>query len=834
MPGLTHRREMIPALAREQFPALTANPGVVYLDSAATTQKPQAVIDAVTAALAVQTANPGRGGYPWSTRGARRITEVREQTARFIGASGPEEIVFTPGATAGLNAVALSWGLANLADGDEILFSPHDHTSNVYPWMHLRHVLARFGRSIALVPYAVTASGQADTADIAAKVSPRTRLITVAHVHNVFGSLTTLEELRGQISRSVRLCFDCSQSAGHIPVDVAELDCDFAVFSGHKMFGIAGTGVLYARRRVHPELAPFLPGGGSGVRLPGGGREDLSMPEGLEGGTPDLAGITALGAAMEFIDGIGIEAIAAHNRALTRFLVERLRELPRLTLLPGVAWAACPAGQGIVSFRIDGVRSDDVGFALSSRGFYVRTGNHCLPAGSEYDDSVRVSVHVYNSGYELERFVAFLSLIAEGTLLVPVSGPASSRVDGYDRTGASRILAGLAFPGLFAPSGPATAESGGERSIGYRLAPLTPAPGSHLTASQQRYLTSFMQPCPASLVTSATQRVTWNDSDGIPNVAHAGPSSLGPVVPVVAREATLALWRALAADDGLAARIARLDSGARRVLEATTTDVEPQEIFRVGVEATARTLVQHAYIADQTPYRTPAQFALGLRDSGIFSAVAGTWYWELQASTFRRGMIPVSFVPGPDGTVRYAPESAAMLRAMKEATIGRARAVMARAVTEEKLTVAEAVQKYYHDLDLIAKQYALLPEGEQPGCLGQMVHTIDGQRFSVQPGLVAAYVETFVRLLALVQITLIPGLPEEEITDPEERTFHIPDMNCRHCRTTITTLLESMGAPVAEIDPATKRVVAGFRTVAGRQRAFDAIRDAGYTVVPPG
>ena len=283
-----------------------------------------------------------------------------------------------------------------------------------------------------------------------------------------------------------------------------------------------------------------------------------------------------------------------------------------------------------------------------------------------------------------------------------------------------------------------------------------------------------MQPCPESLVTSATHRVTWNDSHGVPNVAHAGPSSLGPMVPIVAREATLALWRALAADDGLAARIARLDSGARRVLEATTTDVEPLEIFRIGVEATARTLVQHGYIAGQTPYHTPAQFARGLRDSGIFAVVAGTWYWELQASTFRRGMIPVSFVPGPDATVRYPPDSATMLRAMKEATIGRAHAVMAKAVTEEKLTVAEAVQKYYHELDLIAKQYALLPEGEQPRCLGQMAHTIDGQRFSVQPGVVAAYVETFVRLLTMVQITLIPGLPEEEIADPEERTLPYP------------------------------------------------------------
>ena len=417
---------------------------------------------------------------------------------------------------------------------------------------------------------------------------------------------------------------------------------------------------------------------------------------------------------------------------------------------------------------------------------------------------------------------------------MPRSGPASWRVDGYDRVAASRILAGLAFPGLFGAGGPADAEFlGGERDIGYRLAPLAPAPGSHLTASQQRYLTSFMQPCPEALVTSATHRVTWNDSDGVPNVAHMGPSSLGPVVPIVARETTLALWRALAADAGLADRIARLGPGDRAVLEATTTDAEPLEIFRIGVEATARTLVQHAYIAGQTPYGTPAEFARGLRDSGVFAVVAGTWYWELQASTFRRGMIPVSFVPGPGGTVRYPPEAAAMLRAMKEATIAQAHAVMRKAVTEENLTVAEAVQKYYHDLDLIAKQYALLPEGEQPRCLAQMTHPLGGQRFSVQPKVIAVYVETFARLTDLVRATLLPGLPEEEITDPEERTFHIPDMNCKHCRATITTLLESMGAPVAEMDPVTKRVVADFRTVAARERAFDAVRDAGYTVVPP-
>jgi cysteine desulfurase / selenocysteine lyase len=404
------------ALAREQFDALAASPGIVYLDSAATTQKPRRVIDAVTAHLTGEAANPGRGAYPWSTRAERTVAEVRERTARFIAAEGSDEIVFTAGATAGLNAVALSWGLANLGDGDEILFSPLDHSSNVYPWLNVRQVLARLGRRVTLVPYAVTAAGEADTADILAKVSPRTRLVTATHVHNVFGSMTTLEELGGRLGSAVRLCLDCSQSVGHVPVDMTRLGCDFAVFSGHKMFGIPGTGVAYFRRRVHPELAPFLPGGGTDVRLAGGALRELRMPEGMEGGTPGLTGIIALGAAMDFIDDLGIERIAAHGQALTRFLVDRLREVPGLRLLPGVAWSASPAGYGIVSFTVDGVRSDDLGFALSSKGFYVRTGSHCLAAGSGYEDSVRVSVHVYNSGQELARFADLVSRLVEGAI----------------------------------------------------------------------------------------------------------------------------------------------------------------------------------------------------------------------------------------------------------------------------------------------------------------------------------------------------------------------------------------------------------------------------------
>lgn len=410
-----------------------------------------------------------------------------------------------------------------------------------------------------------------------------------------------------------------------------------------------------------------------------------------------------------------------------------------------------------------------------------------------------------------------------------------SPTEGYDRTAASAALAGVAGPEPLFPAGVAGEEHlGGSRLIVHQLTPLVPEPGRHLTSAQRGYLEAYMRPCPPSLVTSATHRVTWADSDGIPNVAHAGPSALGPVVPIVARETTLALWRDLAANGDLAARIAGLDAAARRALAATTTDQEPMEIFRIAIEAANRTLVQHAYLADRTPARKPADFARLLRDSGIFGAVASRWYWELQASTFRRGMIPVSFVTQSDGSVRYSSETLATLREMKERTIADAREVMARATGEEGLTVHEAVQRYHHELDIISKQYALLRPGEQPRCLGQMTHTMRGRRCSLLPGVVHAYVETFVRLLDLVEVAVEAHLADRVITNPEERIFHVPDMNCRHCQSTIAALLESMDISVSEVDLVTKRIDADFRTLAVREHAFDAIRDAGYTVVPPG
>lgn len=405
------RHSPVPATVRARFPAL-GETGVVYLDSAATTQKPESVIAAVTGYHRARTANAGRGTYGWATTLAARVEAIRARAAGFLGARHPDEIVFTSGATAALGTVAHSWGLTGLADGDEILYNPADHAANVLPWHHLRDTLAHFGRRIVLRPYRSTRSGEADIDDILAQVGPRTRLITTTHLHHVYGGLTTLEELRGRIDPEILLCFDCSQSGGHLPVDLTALGADFAVFAGHKMFGAPGVGLLYCHRRVHERLRPFLPGGGSGVRVTETGLRGSGMPALLEGGTLNLPGILSLAPAFDLLDEIGLPAIAAHNQELTLRLVEGLRPLPGLEFLPGPAHADCAVGYGIVSFTLDGISAADLGFVLAEDGFLVRTGAHCVPAAEDGAGSVRVSTHLYTTLAEIDRFLDCVAGIA--------------------------------------------------------------------------------------------------------------------------------------------------------------------------------------------------------------------------------------------------------------------------------------------------------------------------------------------------------------------------------------------------------------------------------------
>ncbi|MFC8384752.1 heavy-metal-associated domain-containing protein [Nocardia sp. NPDC057272] len=402
----------------------------------------------------------------------------------------------------------------------------------------------------------------------------------------------------------------------------------------------------------------------------------------------------------------------------------------------------------------------------------------------------------------------------------------SPTVQHYDRRAASRVLARLAAPGLFAATEPAPVAR-----ITYRARALQPESGASLTQSQRMYLERFMRPCRPDQVTSATHRLTWADSAGIPNTGYFHTAGAGPELAVLARETVLALWHSLAAS-GLPARAAALPAHDHGVLLATTTDHDPHEIFRVGIEATGRALVQHGLIAADTPYRGLVEFATGMRDCGIFTAVATRWFWELQASTFRRGMIPVRFVTQPDGSVRYTADSIAVLRAMKDATIADAHAVMLRATSEEGLETEAAVAKYHDDLDLISRQYALLPADTRPTCLAATQHDVDGAGVHVLATVVDRFVETFAALTGSVEV--LEDLTEEQPgTAPtgDDGVFYVPDMSCRHCVRTITALLESMEIPVVEIDLESKRVIARIRSPRNRFRVFEALRDGGYNPV---
>lgn len=354
------------------------------------------------------------------------------------------------------------------------------------------------------------------------------------------------------------------------------------------------------------------------------------------------------------------------------------------------------------------------------------------------------------------------------------------------RTSVARLLSELAFD-VFAGEVPVA-----PLSLRYGVEPVS----GLLT---EEFLRTKLEGCPPGLVTAATHRVTWTDSTGVPNVAHAG--ALGAVVPIVAREATLALWRRLD-ESCLAERSAALSPAHTALLAEVTTDKEPLAIVGTGVDAAARVLVQHAYLAARTPYDDPAAFAAVLRDSGLFATVAGTWPWGLQAATYRRGLVPAQLICF-GGRVSYSADTVAALRAMKELRIA----------------------------DPSAEQYRTLAPGEQPRCLAHPPRTVDGRRVSLVTQVADLFVDTFVQLLDVVQLVAGDG-PDGSESAVSATTFEVPDMTCRHCIGTITKAVAEFGVEPPAFDLETKRVVADFASTAIRDQSFAAIRSHGYTVVP--
>ncbi|MBF6212818.1 aminotransferase class V-fold PLP-dependent enzyme [Nocardia puris] len=377
------------ARLRAEFPILHRDPGLAYLDSAATAQKPAAVLEAVTEYLTTTNANVGRGSYPWATGTAARVEAARERVRKALGDNGTDSSVeFVGGTSHGLRAVAQDWLADLLADGDEIIVPFGDHEANLRPWLDLRDELARRGVRVTVVPMPVDpASGDYDHRALPAVVTPRTRFVAVTHVHHVFGADMNVHRVREAVGPDVPICLDAAQSVGHGPVSVAELDVDFVVFSGHKMMALPGVGAVWARNRRGPRFA-------------------------LRGweGTPNTAGIISVAAAFDWLEGAGLERVREWNAALCVRLTDGLSRLAGVRVLGCqhslTADSAAQRRESIVTFQHARVRSDDLGFVLADEGIMVRADNHCQAGRAAGDAAVRVSVHVYNTPEEIDRLLA--------------------------------------------------------------------------------------------------------------------------------------------------------------------------------------------------------------------------------------------------------------------------------------------------------------------------------------------------------------------------------------------------------------------------------------------
>jgi cysteine desulfurase/selenocysteine lyase len=371
------------------FPAIPE--GWAYLDSAATAQKPKAVIDAIARGYAETYATVHRGVYQRSAEMTVAFEASRRRVAAFIGAAAAEEIVFVRGATEGINLVAQSWGKANLRPGDRVLLSTLEHHSNIVPWQ-----LA--GAEIDVVP--LTPDHRIDLDAMAAMIRPAHKMVALGHVSNVLGSVLDARRA-ADIAHSVgaKLLLDGCQAVPRMKVDVAALDCDFYVFSGHKLYGPTGIGVLWARAEIFDAMPPWQGGGAMIDKVTFEKTTFAPPPARFEAGTPHVVGVLGLHAAIDYVEGIGLEAIAAHEAALVRETREALSSLNSIRLF------GPDDSAGIVSFAVEGVHPHDVGTILDESRVAIRAGHHCAQPLMEYlgvDATARASFGVYNGRQDIE------------------------------------------------------------------------------------------------------------------------------------------------------------------------------------------------------------------------------------------------------------------------------------------------------------------------------------------------------------------------------------------------------------------------------------------------
>lgn len=385
---------------KEDFPIFKSQE-VIFLDSAASTQKPSVVIDGLMRFYATMYANVHRGSCDLANEATVAYENARRKVADFIRAD-KKQIIFTKGATESINLVASGYTFL-LHEGDEVLVSDEEHHANFVPW---QQACVRSGATFKT--FRVLPSGEIDMVDYRAKLTERTKIVAVSHLSNVLGVVNPIQELVQMAhEKGARILVDGAQSVAHLPVNVAEIDCDYFAFSGHKLYGPTGIGVLYGKKEALEELPPYQFGGDMIKEVSAEKTTFADLPNKFEAGTPPFAEAVGLGYAIDYLNGIGMEQIEQNEADLTRYLTERLATFSDIEILGNSA-----IKNGIVSFVVKGIHPSDIAFALGKQHICVRVGHHCaMPIHACFHQtvSIRVSLGVYNDRSDIDAFIAGLS-----------------------------------------------------------------------------------------------------------------------------------------------------------------------------------------------------------------------------------------------------------------------------------------------------------------------------------------------------------------------------------------------------------------------------------------
>lgn len=397
---MTDFRPDFPLLSRE----VHGRP-LVYLDNAATTQKPRAVLEAMDRLYTTCNANVHRGIHTLSQEATAQHEAARERVRAFLNARSTAEIIFTRGTTESLNLVASSFAEAFLHEGDEVILTVMEHHSDIVPWQ-----LARDRRGFTLRVVPMDDEGRLDREAYAALLNERTRLVCCCHVSNVLGTVNPVREMaRMAHDAGAYFLVDGAQSVPHFPVDVQELDCDFLAFSAHKLYGPTGVGVLYGKEELLERMPPYQGGGEMIARVTFEKTTFERLPFKFEAGTPDYVGTHGLAAAIDYVAGIGLDRIAAYEDQLTRHAMARMREIEDMQFFGTVEGKT-----SVVSFNVGQIHPMDLGTLLDHLGFAIRTGHHCaqpLMARCGVEGMARVSFALYNTVEEIDRFVEALQRV---------------------------------------------------------------------------------------------------------------------------------------------------------------------------------------------------------------------------------------------------------------------------------------------------------------------------------------------------------------------------------------------------------------------------------------